>query len=427
MKRKFVYAAVFAATLMMGFVSCKDDDEDPEPEPTPVVEKQFTVKFDANGGTGSAADATVKEGQEATLPATGITREGYTFKGWSESKDGAVVTSFKPTADATLYAVWEKNAEPAPSNADKCIIVSSSDLKEFNYDTQFWIVVPDGYKAESEFELTMKVKADYAAKSVGPQIHNDPGNYVGSLINETVNFDTEWKEVTLKGKIEKDGKSIAFNLNDDALANKYYFDDISLKIDGTEVIANGDLSGDEFKNFVKKENQGDILQITAESVIDKATIKAAEPRQPKKEDVDQDGNVIDKDESNFTKVAWDGTGDPSKISFDNGVIVVKNPEVTTNFWDVQYNVIGGFNTKAGVNTKVTITVKGSVKGSLHYRVGNWSVDGKMGTAEFGTDWSDIVIEGTDFADVEGAFLMLQHGDVAGDVYIKAVKVSHKAE
>ena len=111
MKRKFVLAALFAATLMMGFVSCKDDDEDPkpEPEPAPVVEKQFTVKFDANGGTGSVADATVNVGQEATLPATGITREGYTFKGWSESKDGAVVTSFKPTADATLYAVWEKN------------------------------------------------------------------------------------------------------------------------------------------------------------------------------------------------------------------------------------------------------------------------------------------------------------------------------
>ena len=36
------------------------------------------------------------------------TRTGYSFKGWSTTADGAnVVTSIAPTADTTLYAVWE--------------------------------------------------------------------------------------------------------------------------------------------------------------------------------------------------------------------------------------------------------------------------------------------------------------------------------
>ena len=36
------------------------------------------------------------------------TRTGYTFKDWSTTADGAnVVKSIAPTADTTLYAVWE--------------------------------------------------------------------------------------------------------------------------------------------------------------------------------------------------------------------------------------------------------------------------------------------------------------------------------
>ena len=46
-----------------------------------------------------------------TLDLSGVTapkRTGYTFKGWSTIEDGAnVVNSIAPTADTTLYAVWE--------------------------------------------------------------------------------------------------------------------------------------------------------------------------------------------------------------------------------------------------------------------------------------------------------------------------------
>ena len=35
------------------------------------------------------------------------TRTGYTFKGWSTTEGGALISSVTPTADTTLYAVWE--------------------------------------------------------------------------------------------------------------------------------------------------------------------------------------------------------------------------------------------------------------------------------------------------------------------------------
>lgn len=40
-----------------------------------------------------------------------LVREGYTFLGWSATPDGAVITSWPTaTANATYYAVWEKNS-----------------------------------------------------------------------------------------------------------------------------------------------------------------------------------------------------------------------------------------------------------------------------------------------------------------------------
>ena len=45
-----------------------------------------------------------------TLELSGVkapTRTGYSFKGWSTTEGGALISSVTPTADTTLYAVWE--------------------------------------------------------------------------------------------------------------------------------------------------------------------------------------------------------------------------------------------------------------------------------------------------------------------------------
>ena len=68
----------------------------------------YTVTFELNGGTGTAAPQTVKYGEKVTLP-TGLTKEGYKLKAWY--KDAALTIPFIPSAGVTgdlkLYAKWE--------------------------------------------------------------------------------------------------------------------------------------------------------------------------------------------------------------------------------------------------------------------------------------------------------------------------------
>ena len=69
----------------------------------------YTVRFNANGGTGTMADVTGVSG-EYTLPANGFTApDGKQFKGWSTGATGAVIagTTYNVTGDVTLYAIWE--------------------------------------------------------------------------------------------------------------------------------------------------------------------------------------------------------------------------------------------------------------------------------------------------------------------------------
>ena len=70
----------------------------------------YTVRFNANGGTGTMADVTGVPAGAYTLPANGFTApEGKQFKGWSTGATGAVIagTTYNVTGDVTLYAIWE--------------------------------------------------------------------------------------------------------------------------------------------------------------------------------------------------------------------------------------------------------------------------------------------------------------------------------
>ena len=70
----------------------------------------YTVRFNANGGTGTMADVTGVPAGAYTLPANGFTAPaGKQFKGWSTGASGAVIegTTYNVTGDVTLYAIWE--------------------------------------------------------------------------------------------------------------------------------------------------------------------------------------------------------------------------------------------------------------------------------------------------------------------------------
>ena len=74
---------------------------------TPDCVDCYWVTFDTQGGSGVASQY-VDQGNTLTLAnVTDPTRTGYTFKGWSLTQNGETVASVIPSADTTLYAVWE--------------------------------------------------------------------------------------------------------------------------------------------------------------------------------------------------------------------------------------------------------------------------------------------------------------------------------
>ena len=103
----------------------------------------YTVRFDANGGTGAPSALTKTHGVNLNLPLTVPTRSRYNFLGWSTNPSATSATytagAVYPTnADTTLYAVWEKaNYEFSVS------ITSVSNPTPYRYG-----------------EITVKVRAD---------------------------------------------------------------------------------------------------------------------------------------------------------------------------------------------------------------------------------------------------------------------------
>jgi hypothetical protein len=77
---------------------------------------QYTVTFEANGGTGTMTAQTFTEGTAQNLAANGFSKTDNTFIGWATTASGAVSyvngASYTATANITLYAVWVQVGNP---------------------------------------------------------------------------------------------------------------------------------------------------------------------------------------------------------------------------------------------------------------------------------------------------------------------------
>ena len=78
--------------------------------PTPTT---YTVKYDANGGTGAPSNQTKKQGESLTISTVKPTKTGYTFTSWNTKKDGTGTSynagsKYTTEASVTLYAQYEK-------------------------------------------------------------------------------------------------------------------------------------------------------------------------------------------------------------------------------------------------------------------------------------------------------------------------------
>ncbi|MGN0532918.1 MAG: InlB B-repeat-containing protein [Eubacterium sp.] len=77
----------------------------------------YTIKYDANGGTGAPTQQTKVHNQTLYISSTQPTKNGFEFLGWSKSKTDTTPQflsggSYNSNNSVTLYAVWKAIAPP---------------------------------------------------------------------------------------------------------------------------------------------------------------------------------------------------------------------------------------------------------------------------------------------------------------------------
>lgn len=89
----------------------------PQTPPSPAAQTTVTVRFDLDGGTGTApADISVQKGAQTTLPGgEGVAKAGFVFRGWSNEKGNLKFavsdSSVTVDEDITFYAVWSEDRD----------------------------------------------------------------------------------------------------------------------------------------------------------------------------------------------------------------------------------------------------------------------------------------------------------------------------
>ena len=102
-----------------------------------ALPNEYTVTYNANGGTGATAAQTKTHGEDLTLSTTKPTRSGYTFLGWSTVKT-AEIAMFEPgktyslaDKDLVLYAVWEHSDHSYMESITKQPTCTSTGIKTY--------------------------------------------------------------------------------------------------------------------------------------------------------------------------------------------------------------------------------------------------------------------------------------------------------
>ena len=106
----------------------------------------YTVKYNANGGSGAPGDQTKWKDQALTLSSTVPSRTGHTFKGWATSASGSVAYSaggsYTANANVTLYAVWQAYTYTVSYNANGGSGAPSSQTKTYGATLKLSTTIP---------------------------------------------------------------------------------------------------------------------------------------------------------------------------------------------------------------------------------------------------------------------------------------------
>ena len=116
------------------------------------------------------------------------------------------------------------------------IMLQSEDNPAQDWDTQFFIRVPEMIQAGTKIHVQFDYKAD-GEGDCDTQAHNEPGAYQHWACIGSPHFTTQWqhydKEVTVDGSMagEAGMRTIAFNLAKNKKKTKFYFDNVVFEVE----------------------------------------------------------------------------------------------------------------------------------------------------------------------------------------------------
>ena len=132
--------------------------------------------------------------------------------------------------------------------------------------------------------------------------------------------------------------------------------------------------------------------------------------------------------STLSSYDWFDPACPSSVTTEwnkDGAVVITNPEPIEPFYSLQYWLVNGISLDEGKEYKLTIECKavGASDANIHFKLGNWSVgDEQQFTIPVGKGYQKKVLSVSPKTANNG--IMFQHGDFAGKIYWKSIKISH---
>lgn len=156
-----------------------------------LTAKTYTISYNGNGVTIDPSISSEKTyGEPVKLDATVLTRDGYTFLGWSRNQKATEATyaagdvfTEEITEDITLYAVWKANTYTVtlPTGTGYTVVTTKENVVNWNGSFTFDVVVDRGY-----VETAPVVKANDAPLTATSSAENPDGSKTYSYTIENI-------------------------------------------------------------------------------------------------------------------------------------------------------------------------------------------------------------------------------------------------
>ena len=316
----------------------------------------------------------VKEGAEEDPEL--VAPEGWISEIANGNLAGSDVSNYIAKEYPSTTPVGAAIVAGAGKNGTRGIVVKSQDKVDQAWDSQFWIYLNETLATGTKVHVEFDYKADKAGKS-STQCHAAPGAYLHWSAIGDVNFTEDWQHFAADFEVASeaaDMQSIAFNLNDFAEANTYYFDNFGVWVQKpapvekwSDLIVNGNMEGESMECFY----------VTEQGV----------------------GGP-------FVAVATNGIGK------DGGKAVkVQSQDNPAQDWDTQFFIRLPYQLPAGTKFKVSFDYKADKAGDFdtqaHTEPGGYIHWACIGSGSFTSDWQTYEKEGSISADMSKEGQLMQ--------------------